>query len=586
MKSMSYFTAAAIALACATASAHETSNWGLVNASYTVGASQLVAKDQGSLEMNLSLTCVERAADVQVGINELVGRLNQEVTRESKYTLVSLNPEITVSSLNRYEVQYDEKDVNRLNPRYVDVCNGNAQVPIGSGAIDLTKKVFAASATVKIETKEALAGLTILRQKLQQFAEGLNKENAAKQLTIDREIIEVSADRRREVVASLNEQTRLVGDLAKDTRLKVDQAIYGGFTELYITSVSTDVDGYPEYTSYAPELTENGKSKVTVPYTFSVQYKPKNLASNKNAAFPLSDLGQMDQQIDGVVVVDTDYYVAHLAFNTICQPSKKAASEAMAESYAHFKELAQSVVRASPNNPYERLEERIGSPVKDGQWQPWTKEIIHSTQPNRGDQVVVKSYISLCDGSIIPQVKEANQTYAATHTLTIVTNNFAGLKKIADAANEYTQEQRDSGASRRVEVQLGRIEPKLKDATHFEVVDVLAYRSALSQFVAPHGEVAKKLLDEIQAGEAYFTAVRGYHQQSQQRMERAGPPPPMARAAAGPAPSYKVVITSDGNIPMTEIRVNNTYTVVYRPVKDLIQILKDGRGSVMQVPLR
>src|SRR5262245_35466811 len=143
MKFFSVFVTAAFAAFSISAFASESEKWGMVKASYTVGSSKLVAKDQGVLEISLQLTCVENATDTPREISGLMDRLNQEIKKESEYSLGSLNPEIAVSSLDQYELRYDSADVQQLKPAYVDVCN-NMPVKIGSGAIDLTKKYFTA----------------------------------------------------------------------------------------------------------------------------------------------------------------------------------------------------------------------------------------------------------------------------------------------------------------------------------------------------------------------------------------------------------------------------------------------------------
>ena len=42
---------------------------------------------------------------------------------------------------------------------------------------------------------------------------------------------------------------------------------------------------------------------------------------------------------------------------------------------------------------------------------------------------------------------------------------------------------------------------------------------------------------------------------------------------------YKVVLTEDGSIPMVELAVNKTYTVVYKPKKDLVTLLSEVREA-------
>ena len=94
----------------------------------------------------------------------------------------------------------------------------------------------------------------------------------------------------------------------------------------------------------------------------------------------------------------------------------------------------------------------------------------------------------------------------------------------------------------------------------------------------PAGQTANKLLNEIQASEAYYTSNKG----SSPNNFAAPKFSDESLVAASTDSGYVVVVTSDGNIPMTELRADSSYSVTYRPQKDLIQILNEGRKSAVE----
>ena len=126
----------------------------LVSGLYTVGTSQTVSKDFSSLQISLSLTCVSQADEMDRLLSDIIMSISTEIEAQSDFKLVSLNPEVKLSSGTQYQKRFDKKeDQNRLNPYFVDTCNNDAKVSIKDG-LDLTKKYFVGSTVVKIETKE------------------------------------------------------------------------------------------------------------------------------------------------------------------------------------------------------------------------------------------------------------------------------------------------------------------------------------------------------------------------------------------------------------------------------------------------
>ena len=100
----------------------------------------------------------------------------------------------------------------------------------------------------------------------------------------------------------------------------------------------------------------------------------------------------------------------------------------------------------------EQLEKIINGKV----WEQKLVELPLVQGRQQQYQVTAKSYINLCNGTIKENAKVADedQVWTISHTLTVVTSNFKGLKKLEAAANKYTQEQRKSAGSSRVEIHM------------------------------------------------------------------------------------------------------------------------------------
>ncbi len=558
------------------ANSNDEKPWGLVEASYNVSSSKLVTKDLGTLQVRFALSCVESPTDVDKRIQSLRDSVNQEIQRVSSFSLLEKSSETSVSSYDRYDIRYDEKDVNRLNPHYVDICNDNARVDLTAGPVNLTDKVFRAQATAQVETDKDLAKLIVLRQRLQLYAVELNKSLENEVVSVGNERIVVSEVKSEKTREELKEQNRLTGEEAKETGLLVDREVSGGFEELYITSV--DTASRADYIRYQPTLTEDGRSKVSVPYTFQIEYIPSDLIEDGNN----KDMrGELIQPITGTAVVETDYYIASLNLSTVCHATEAKAVQQMAGVFEAFNTKARAVVDLEANSPYERTEENIGRPEQDRMWIPWEKEIVSAPNNSSRDQVIAKSYLSRCTGKVQAKVTKEDQTFKVVTSIRLVTKNFEGLKELSALANSFTQKQRDQKLSDGVEVQLSRISPKLKDAKLFNVVEVQTYQNALKQLTDPAGQVASILLDEIQAGEAYYSVAK----EGTPRGGRA--PSPSARPEAmvlDEAPDFSVILTSEDSIPMEELRVDQTYNVLYRPTKDLVQILNDNRAISTNLP--
>jgi len=53
----------------------------------------------------------------------------------------------------------------------------------------------------------------------------------------------------------------------------------------------------------------------------------------------------------------------------------------------------------------------------------------------------------------------------------------------------------------------------------------------------------------------------------------------MAEGDAAPEFTDNIVQIDDSNIPLSEMRVDTTYKVIYRPKKDLVEILEEIREA-------
>src|SRR5688500_16383158 len=109
--------------------ATEKDSWGLVSGTYHVGASKLVTKDYGSLEIYVSASCSEEVDQVKTQVLNVVDLIQKKIQLESSFSLVNVRPEVSVTSQPQYVLQY--RNGNYLTPFYVDACNGNKEVSVG-----------------------------------------------------------------------------------------------------------------------------------------------------------------------------------------------------------------------------------------------------------------------------------------------------------------------------------------------------------------------------------------------------------------------------------------------------------------------
>lgn len=543
-----------------------------------------MTKDYGTLSVALKTKCAPNYSDAENLLREATDSLVRATSKNANLGIQNKNPELTINTSPRYSYSTDPK--NDYQTVLIDNCDARVLKDSEIAAIDLTATTFEGSTTLVFETTKKLSELSTLQQKLGFYAEDLAKENSKISIDVGSPEYALSAKLQQATQNELNAETSLQSP--NKTRLSVDKDVSGGFVEEYYTEVS---DSNASYKEIIPSIDNEGRSVVSAYFTFDVKFLPSNLSA-LSAKVPDDLLGTTQQVVKGTFVTDTDYFVGRINLSTQCQPSAIAASTAINDVFKSFKEQAENDVidTKATSNP-ERVEIQVNEPLSESNWIPWERK---AAQKNNLTAPQVISQINTCTGEIVKTADTQNlpKTYSSSQSITVITKNYQGLKKLQAAATQY-----NDGKTGQTRVQTSSLapSPRLNPRKHFEAVEIHAYKNAVNSLLAPNGALANFLLDQVKSSEAYYS-LNDYSMypastfpKSGGRSFGAGASPMAPQGAdANDLNNYSVLATSDDNIPQAEKVSNKAYTVIYRPKLDVVAILKAKRAAFIpqKVPSR
>lgn len=536
-------------------------DWRFRTQSYATSAVSYIPQNVSSIEIDLSLNCFatgKAATDESKAVIGEMDAIAREITGD--FTANAATATITVSPNARYDVVSEAR--NSLEYKVSDGCPAlPAQVN------GYTQKVFATNTTFKYQLTDHPQELSLLNTRLKSFIDQYTRANPAARIYVSSINYSVDPAVLAKNTKTLQATTRLS---QQPSRLTVDTIATGGFAEFY-TSAATPSYG-AEYKDISPELDADGNAILKAFYHFHIDYTP----ANQVGATANSEIrGTLDESIEGQHVVKTDYYTTSFTLETKCNASAQDAKNKMATPLQQIVEAANTVVAQGPRDYRNRLVvNEVNSPQASREHYSTWRAVLDDARETH-----VVSYLNLCDGKVYEgEYETLPEAYTSTQRISISATDFRALKALEEKVDEINSGNPDQS----VVVSMRKIVPRIEDEKHRAALEVYAYANAVEKLLDPHGIVATKLLDEVQAQEAYYSFVSygAFEDGVIQKSARMGAPAAPAFAGAAPAPAEEnaIEISSD-NVPLHENAVRMSYTAQFRAKKDLISQFKEARAS-------
>ena len=563
-------------------------DFGLSTTTVTTSVVEKVKKNLGKLQVAISTDCHSSAEDA----SRRIRKVKNDIHVGAKVELarlgmsgVTLDGDSSVENpraYDRYTLEYPENDSQTMV--YTNRC---AEKHISLNGLGIDKinelneeKVYFSALTMTYVAKDELSKLLGLKQFLADYVSRLNKAyrinngRSAGSATVYMPTFGIDEATQEDLKEKL---TGRLGLDSRETQISVDEAFYkkftgAGFAEKYINVDGAAGVGYP---GTRPLLLEDGSIRLQKTFSFLVSYTSTNFGTDSGAVRKVHEKTfSVDTEMK-LQESDVESYVATVRVGTKCQPTRADANRVFKAAFNKAKEAVEKELKNVSSGLNAVRINAVQSPGEGYYDRPVARRLVADVS-DRG--VTTKRWkdtrwLDDCTGEVVPE-HQRKKYWRVVQDLKILTASYAVYQKVKDlvqkSVGEADEDSPYSVRQRYPEAVFAHSPVVLKSESWRKAVDAQLYEQALYKLTDPAGSVARYLNSEyVKADKAYYElrATDGFYGLGNGGSHERRPEP-------GKGYDGERIIVNESNLDSHREAAAKSYTIIWRPVHDLMTIIK------------